>query len=524
MLHWLVYLLVISTLIGIMALALERTIQAWGLAGRWVWACALAASLALPIVLSSTLMNSPAISAAGRPSHEHTSRSLNGEAQLVPMVSLDIAQIGPAPTHFDSIFELAWWMSSLIVAGVLLGGVWYGNRRHRDWSCTKIDGTDVLVAQDSGPATIGLLRPKIVLPNWLLVAPPEALRLVVAHERSHVEARDNVLLAVGLGFAALMPWNLILWWQVQRLRLAIEVDCDRRVLRDGHNARRYAKTLINVSLRGSAYVAGLSAASKSISSIERRVRIMNTPKLRGWRGNTVALAIIATASAAACFLIAPPAMPLAMASVAAHSSLVNSRQCIGSYRMSSISIMKIELHKGQLVALAAGAPPQPLTRLSGNRYRFGKLNAYVRFVLNRTGHVTGLVFQQNGAATEAPRVGEAGVAAVERAVAARVRSQAKTPGSESALRQLILGIQSGQPDYSALSPQLAAGTRVMLHHLQATLKPWGALRSIKFRGVDSKGWDRYIVRFQHGAASVGIALDAYGVVVGAGISAAPQAG
>ena len=31
----------------------------------------------------------------------------------------------------------------------------------------------------------------------------------------------------------LMPWNLPLWWQWRRLRFAIEVDCDARVLASG---------------------------------------------------------------------------------------------------------------------------------------------------------------------------------------------------------------------------------------------------------------------------------------------------
>ena len=27
-----------------------------------------------------------------------------------------------------------------------------------------------------------------------------------------------------------MPWNLALWWQLRRLRLAVEMDCDNRVV------------------------------------------------------------------------------------------------------------------------------------------------------------------------------------------------------------------------------------------------------------------------------------------------------
>ena len=376
------------------------------------------------------------------------------------------------------------------------------------------------MARDTGPATVGLFRPQIVIPEWLLAAPPEALRLVIAHERSHVEAGDNTLLVLGIWLAILTPWNGIAWWQVRRMRLAIEVDCDRRVLRGGNDVRRYAKTLVDVGMHRSAYHFGLSASPRSISSIEKRLRIMSTPKISGWRRSTATFAILSFAVAAASILITPPAMPLAMAGITRDVTTASPREYVGNYRMSSMTILRVAVRDGRLVAAFPGMRPELLTRTSGTTYRFGRTNARFRFALNSTGHVIGVVLRQNGAATEAPRIGVAGVDAIHKVIAERVRSQTMTPGSALAVRQLILGIQSGKPDYSALSAQLAAGTRAMLSHLQATLKPWGALRSIEFRGVDSKGWDHYIVHFQHGAASVGIALDSYGVVVGAGISAA----
>jgi bla regulator protein blaR1 len=129
--------------------------------------------------------------------------------------------------------------------------------------------------------------------------------------------------------------------------------------------------------------------------------------------------------------------------------------------------------------------------------------------------VIGAVFQQNGIATVAPRIDTQRVRAIDGAISARVHGHAATPGSEAALRELIGGIASGSPHYGDLSPQLAAGTRAMLSDLQATMKPWGALRSVEFRGVDEKGWDQYVVRFERGAASWKIGLDSYGLIVGA---------
>jgi len=65
--------------------------------------------------------------------------------------------------------------------------------------------------------------------------------MVIAHEQSHLAAHDPLLLIVALFLLVLMPWNLPLWWQLHRLRYAIEVDCDSRVLRGASIASNTAK-------------------------------------------------------------------------------------------------------------------------------------------------------------------------------------------------------------------------------------------------------------------------------------------
>jgi beta-lactamase regulating signal transducer with metallopeptidase domain len=47
-----------------------------------------------------------------------------------------------------------------------------------------------------------------------------------------------------------MPWNAALWYMGRRLRLAIEVDCDHRVMRHGDlDLRSYAELLITIGAR-----------------------------------------------------------------------------------------------------------------------------------------------------------------------------------------------------------------------------------------------------------------------------------
>jgi TonB family protein len=125
---------------------------------------------------------------------------------------------------------------------------------------------------------VGLFRSRIVLPAWALSADEEARRLVLEHEQEHVRAGDPRLLAAALVFAALIPWNPAAWWQLRRLRLAIEVDCDARVLRRRADVRAYGTVLLEVGRRAVRSRLPLAAFAEPVSSLERRIRIMTAPR------------------------------------------------------------------------------------------------------------------------------------------------------------------------------------------------------------------------------------------------------
>ena len=107
-----------------------------------------------------------------------------------------------------------------------------------------MEGERVLVSPDVGPAVIGWFRGTVVLPEWALGLEPDWRRLVLAHEREHVRAHDPALLALGILALVLLPGNAALWWQVRRLRLAVELDCDERVLRAHPDVGAYGGLLL----------------------------------------------------------------------------------------------------------------------------------------------------------------------------------------------------------------------------------------------------------------------------------------
>jgi hypothetical protein len=127
---------------------------------------------------------------------------------------------------------------------------------------------------------VGVLSPEIVLPRWTL-ALPEPLRLmIVRHEREHVDAADPWLALLGAAAVLLMPWSPALWWQLRRLRLAVEVDCDARVLRGGADARAYGSALLEVGRHRGRSRLAVAAFSEPASSLERRIHLMTAPRVR----------------------------------------------------------------------------------------------------------------------------------------------------------------------------------------------------------------------------------------------------
>jgi hypothetical protein len=91
---------------------------------------------------------------------------------------------------------------------------------------------------------------------------------------------------------ALMPWNAPLLWMLRRLRFAMEVDCDARVVRAGADPADYGLALLFVSERQARAPIATMALIERPSQLERRINIMVTsPRRRALvAGACVALA------------------------------------------------------------------------------------------------------------------------------------------------------------------------------------------------------------------------------------------
>ncbi|HEX2209950.1 MAG TPA: M56 family metallopeptidase [Longimicrobium sp.] len=275
--HWMLYCLTVGALLSLAALAAERGMRAFALPQRWVWAAAMVLMLALPAA-ARWMPRAPAPVPATGPIG-------SGVGMTIP--ARDLAAPAPelAPridlSTLDGTLAIGWMILSGAAVLALAAAWTVLERRRRGWSAAEVDGVPVLLSPSTGPAVIGLFRSRIVLPRWVVAdAPDEVRALLMEHEREHLRAGDPRLLALGLATVTLMPWNPAAWWQLRRLRLAVEVDCDARVLARRADVRAYGALLLEVGRRGTGGRLLAAAFSEPASFLERRIRIMTSPRLR----------------------------------------------------------------------------------------------------------------------------------------------------------------------------------------------------------------------------------------------------
>jgi len=183
---------------------------------RWIWLAAMAGSILLPLL-------GPAIPELAPLHLPAAPSSWPAGAVAVPQY-VDVA----AQSHGALLAGSAWIALSGATLLLLTGAALLLRLRARGWRRISVAGSEVYVAPDAGPAVFGWWRPRIVLPAWLVDAPARQRELAIAHEQSHLDARDPQLLGLAIVLTVLMPWNPSLWWQLRRLRDAIEVDCDAK--------------------------------------------------------------------------------------------------------------------------------------------------------------------------------------------------------------------------------------------------------------------------------------------------------
>lgn len=517
MLTWMMYVLLVTFTLCAAALAAERAAKVRRTATRWIWLASLAGSLVLPTVIATASISLPkAFMSRTAPA----SIILRNTTSIpMPRALLDFGGAQPYETsaHIDTLIRGSWVAASALMLLTLTLSSVLLHRRKRGWRDARLCGEHVLVAPDAGPAVVGLARARIVVPAWLLQASEEQQQCTIAHERSHLHARDPQLVALALALLMLMPWNPLLWWQFHRLRRAIEVDCDARVLLSGHDVGAYCETLIHVGQHQSSGIGMVPAMSDSESFLELRIRHM-LRKPRKWaRASAAALACFSLGMAAFAAQVTPPDIghQNGNAPIVLSSDVLD--RYVGFYQINPISLVTVTRSGDGLTVSISGqiAAPKPLhiVPLGENRFAVEGMDTdTVHFIMDANGNASRLIATQDGRdILDQPRVDKAAADRINAALAARIKAQKPFPGSEKALRLLLSDPDSG----AGMSDDLARIRAEQKASRERYLAELGPVQSYTFTGVGKFGSDTYLVKHQYGTETVLLVLDENGTLVSA---------
>ena len=276
---WMLWSIGVGLLLLVAGLAAEKLLEG---RRRWVWTT---------VGVGTVVLTAVRLFATGAPGSENTSGDLLAVDALTATGTDAAGGTGTAaatssPTFFpvtipqDSILHalnqvllLGW----LVLSGGLvlwaLVGVGRLLQRRRSWEPGMLQGQPVLWSRNMGPAIVGLFRPTVVLPSWVGDVEPSRQELILAHEGEHRRAGDGILRFAMASLLIAFPWNTFLWLQYRRLCMAIELDCDHRVVQSfPHGRWLYGDLLVRVGYRGGMHLGlGLTAFAERRSFLEKRI-------------------------------------------------------------------------------------------------------------------------------------------------------------------------------------------------------------------------------------------------------------
>jgi bla regulator protein blaR1 len=271
------YVNAVGMLLVVAGILVERVLPAT-FPRRWVWCVVIPVSIVLPGYYrwhhSVSVID---VQHAVQPSLSHAF----GAASLT---ALDPAWWAHVESLDTSINRL--WLA--VSAVLLLWGLANALRVWRVVSLSRrergaaggpatVDGIPVVVTDAIGPATVGLFRSRVLVPRWVLALPGAQRKYVLRHEEEHRRSHDARLLFVASLPLILMPWNLAMWWQLRRLCLAVEMDCDNRVVSGLGDATAYGELLLKVAQAASRGPRLQPALLGGVGTLERRLTALLAP-------------------------------------------------------------------------------------------------------------------------------------------------------------------------------------------------------------------------------------------------------
>lgn len=508
-LDWLIYVCVTSALISSAACLAEHASR--GRRGsRFVWIGAMLMTSLLPIAMGTLSSAAP----------EHSRPNAEPAPSLRHVTSITLAAT-PAmllePREQTSLMSaplVGWAIASALMLATVAAYAVHLTRQKQCWQRASHIDVNAYVSSNTGPAVFGVVEPAIVLPDWFHGLPFTQQSMVVAHERSHIAAHDPQLMLFALLLLAAVPWNIALWWQFARLRRALEIDCDRRVLQSGASVRDYGEALIAVAQRRSETLRFSLWMTSARSFLERRIAAISQRNRKSSVAVALGLVVGSTCLVAAAAQITPPDRPSNLVTVSPETL----ERYVGAYRFAENTVMHVTHAADHLQIQFTGDSATDIFPQADDVFFFTDvgIDARIEFLAAGDTAANVAILRQNGAATQMPRIDSATAAGMESSVAARAATQTANPNSERALRGLIENILAGEVDRGRVNAQLAAALRNDLPKLQVRLAALGQPVSYRLKSVSSHGIDEYEVTHERGVVSDwGVLIDSNDVITSA---------
>jgi len=518
MLAWMLYVVFITLLLSGAALAAERAARLRRTRTRWIWMLSIVASLGIPTVIASVSLQVPSFLI---PTVTHNITALR------EMTAIHLAPLTWVREHAGRSAALStlnlelpgyWGAVSAALVAVLVLYAAYTAWRTQAWWMGRVEGARVYIAPHVGPGVVGFLRPRVVVPAWLTDSAPSCRQMVIAHEQAHLARHDPQVFTVALIMVILMPWNLPLWWQLYRLRRAMEVDCDAMVLERGLDARDYAAMLREVGRGPARYFGATTSMTEFRSSLADRVRIVVGEGGKRRPAVAAALGGLSLALLAVAAQVTPPNVAGA-GSGEPHALTLAPEvldRYVGFYVRGSHAVVRISREGSRLFRQRGTGPSLEIVAETETDFWQREDNSvHESFVMDKEGGGTGVVEHSDRPKFSylLPRVDPAVAQQILARARIRSQSQAPLPGSEAALRRMVDGVREGKciEEQAPWFKKLCEET-IRDFQWDRLFASWGAVQSVRFLRVDDTGQDIYEVRQQHGRTEWSIYLDDYGLI------------
>lgn len=312
MLEWMTYALGVSLLVGLAAAAAERALRMRGAQVRGVWLLALVGSVAIPLL-------AVVLGTGGPPDRGLVVTGLEGVVPPMPALEGAAAQTasdaGIELPSLDVALGALWGISAVAAIGWLFWSALALRRRLRELPSRAIGRVRWHVSDESGPAALWSVTgaAHVLVPSWFRQLDADKRRLALAHEREHLRRGDSLVVALAFFLAGAAPWCLPLWWQAFRLRRAVEVDCDRRVLAGGADPKTYGELLLETGAIQSGWSWAMEHFGRSPGLRDRVLQLTSAPGEGGRFRVASLLAVAVSAVVVAVSVPVPDVSPVGVA-------------------------------------------------------------------------------------------------------------------------------------------------------------------------------------------------------------------